>query len=66
MTHDGRNEVVKINPIFIFLVLIGAVLLWFLLSFIFGFDIGKITNRIINDAKDTISEEDGGKEIEER
>lgn len=65
MTHDGRNEVVKINPVFIFLVLIGAVLLWFLLSFMFGF-IGKITNRIINDAKDAISEDDGGKEIEEK
>ena len=56
---------VKINPVFIFLVLIGVVLLWFFLSFMFGF-IGKITNRIIDDAKDAISEEDGGKEIEEK
>jgi len=44
------------NPIFVFLVIIGAVLLWFLLAFSFR-AIGGIADEMINDVKQAIQEE---------
>lgn len=44
------------NPVFIFLVLLGAFILWFLLSGLYRF-IGGITTHIYKNAKDAINEE---------
>lgn len=44
------------NPVFMFLVLLGAFILWFLLSGLYKF-VGGITTRIYNNAKDAINEE---------
>lgn len=44
------------NPVFIFLVLLGAFILWFLLSGLYRF-VGGITTRIYKNAKDAINEE---------
>lgn len=44
------------NPVLVLLILIGAGLLWLLLSFSFGF-FGKITNKLTDDAKDAMFEE---------
>lgn len=44
------------NPVFIFLVLLGAFILWFLLSGLYRF-VGGITTHIYKNAKDAISEE---------
>lgn len=46
-----------INPFLIILILLGVVLLWFLLAFIFN-PIGKIAGRIIGDAIKAINEEE--------
>lgn len=52
------------NPVFIFLVIIGAVIIWFLLSFIF-YPLGKFIYRIFKDAVDEINrEENDEKETE--
>lgn len=45
------------NPVLIILVLLLAVVLWFLLSFLF-YPLGKIVNRIFKDAVDEINRED--------
>lgn len=44
------------NPVFIFLVLLGAFILWFLLSGLYRF-VGGITTHIYKNAKDAINEE---------
>lgn len=45
------------NPVFIFLVLLGLVILWFLLSFIF-YPLGKLIHRLYQDAVDEINKKD--------
>lgn len=45
------------NPVFIFLVVLGAVALWFLLSFVF-FPVGKFLYRLVKDALDEMERED--------
>lgn len=45
------------NPVFIFLVIIGSVIIWFLLSFIF-YPFGKFIYRIYKDAVDEINRKD--------
>lgn len=50
------------NPVFVFLVILGAVVLWFLLSFVF-FPLGKFIYRIGKDAIDEMNREEN-KEIE--
>ena len=45
------------NPVFVFLVILGAVVLWFLLSFVF-FPIGKFIYRIGKDAIDEMNREE--------
>lgn len=49
------------NPIFVFLVVIGVVILWFLLAFAFR-PLGKIVRKIWMDAVNEINKED----VEER
>lgn len=44
------------NPVFIFLVLLCAFILWFLLSGLYRF-VGGITTHIYKNAKDAINEE---------
>lgn len=44
------------NPVFVFLVLIGAVVLWVLLSGLYRL-VGAITNHFINNAKSAINDE---------
>lgn len=44
------------NPVLILLILIGAVVLWFLLSGFFN-DIGKITNFFLDGTKDVMLNE---------
>lgn len=45
------------NPVFVILVILGAIVLWFLLSFIF-FPLGKLICRIGKDAKDEMNREE--------
>lgn len=45
------------NPVFVILVILGAVLLWFLLSFVF-FPLGKLIYRLWKDAVDEMNRED--------
>lgn len=45
------------NPVFIFLVILGAVIIWFLLSFVF-YPLGKFLYRIYKDAVDEINREE--------
>lgn len=45
------------NPVFIFLVILGAVILWFLLSFAF-FPLGNLFSNIWEDTIDNINKED--------
>lgn len=52
------------NPVLIFLILIGAVILWFLLSFVF-YPLGKFVYRIWKDANDEMNREDKEKEEKE-
>jgi uncharacterized membrane protein len=48
------------NPALIILVLIGVVILWFLLSFVF-YPLGKMVYRIYKDAIDEINRKDEDK-----
>ena len=52
------------NPVLILLILIGAVILWFLLSGFF-IDIGKFTNFFVDGTKDVMFKEDEEKEKED-
>ena len=45
------------NPVFIFLVILGAVIIWFLLSFIF-YPLGKLIYRIFKDAVEEINKKE--------
>lgn len=45
------------NPVFIFLVISGSVIIWFLLSFIF-YPLGKLIYRIFKDAVDEINKKE--------
>ena len=47
------------NPVFVFLVITGAVLLWFLLSGLFRF-IGGITERIYKKTKNALDDDSPG------
>ena len=60
---ESKGEVM--NPVFIFLVSLGAVLLWFLLSFAFR-PIGKLFYRLWKDAVDEINKNDETKDKKER
>lgn len=51
------------NPVFIFLVILGTVILWFLLSFVF-FPFGKLLYRIGKDAIDEMNREENTEEKE--
>lgn len=51
------------NPVLILLVIIGAVALWFLLSFLYK-PIGKLITRIYKDAVDEINENEN--DLEEK
>lgn len=51
------------NPVFIFLVAVGAGVLWFLLSFLFR-PLGNLVFKIWRDAVDEIKKEDEEKEDE--
>lgn len=51
------------NPVFILLVLIGAVALWFLLSFVF-LPLGKFIYRIGKDATDAMNKDNNDEEKE--
>ena len=51
----------SMNPVFVFLVLVGAVILWFLLSALF-YPFGRFLHRIWKDAADGINREDQNKE----
>lgn len=53
------------NPAFVFLVIIGAISLWFLLSFTFPW-LGKLFKRIWDDTKNNILEDEKEKETDER
>lgn len=53
------------NPVFIILVIIGAIVLWFLLSFIF-FPLGALVYRIWKDAIDEMDREDKIEKEKER
>ena len=46
-----------LNPFLVILILLGAIILWFLLTFAFK-PIGKLTGKIIDDAIKTINEEE--------
>ena len=52
------------NPVFFILVLLAAVLVWFLLSFVF-FPVGKLAYRLYKDAIDEINRKDEDKRDEE-
>ena len=57
MNYKGEG----MNPVFVFLVLVGAVVLWFLLSALF-YPFGRFLHRIWKDAADEINREDQNKE----
>ena len=51
------------NPVFIFLVLVGAVILWFLLSALF-YPFGRFLHRIWKDAADEMNREENKEDKE--
>ena len=57
MNYKGEG----MNPVFVFLVLVGAVVLWFLLSALF-YPFGRFLHGIWKDAADEINREDQNKE----
>lgn len=48
------------NPVFWFLILLGAALLWLLLSFLFR-PLGRVSKRLVDDAKREMFEEEKNK-----
>lgn len=52
------------NPVFWFLILSGAALLWLLLSFLFR-PLGRVSKRLVDDAKREMFEEEKNKTNEE-
>lgn len=53
------------NPVFIILVLFGAVILWFLLSFAF-IPLGKLIYKVFKDAIDIMNKEENKTEKEQK
>ena len=51
------------NPAFIILVISGAILLWFLLSFVF-LPLGKLVHRVVKDAIDIMNKDENKEEKE--
>ena len=51
------------NPAFIILVILGTILLWFLLSFVF-IPLGKLVYKVAKDAIDIMNKEDNEEEKE--
>ncbi len=51
------------NPVFIILVILGAILLWFLLSFVF-IPLGKLVYKVVKDAIDIMNKDENKKEKE--
>ena len=67
---EKRNEKKKrcaggdgMNPVFVLLVILAAILLWFLLSFVF-YPLGRIIYRLVKDVVDEIKREDKEKKEE--
>ena len=58
-----RSKETYMNPVFIFLVLVGAVVIWFLLSALF-YPFGRFLHRIWKDVVDEMNRE-GNKENKE-
>ena len=52
------------NSAFIILVILGSILLWFLLSFVF-IPLGKLVYKVVKDAIDIMNKEDNEKEEKE-
>lgn len=52
------------NPVFWLLILLGAALLWLLLSFLFR-PLGRVSKRLVDDAKREMFEEEKNKTNEE-
>lgn len=52
------------NPVFIILVILGSILLWFLLSFVF-IPLGKLIYKVVKDVIDIMNKEDNNKEEKE-
>lgn len=53
------------NPVFVFLVILAAVAVWFLLSFVF-YPLGRFIYRIWKDAVDEINREESEEKEDER
>lgn len=53
------------NPAFIILVILGTILLWFLLSFVF-IPLGKLVYKVVNDAIDIMNKDENKEEKETR
>lgn len=51
------------NPVFVLLVILAAILLWFLLSFVF-YPLGRLICRLVKDAVDEMKREDKEKKEE--
>ena len=51
------------NPAFIILVILGAILLWFLLSFVFIL-LGKLVYKVVKDAIDIMNKDENKEEKE--
>lgn len=51
------------NPAFIILVILGAILLWFLLSFVF-IPLGKLVYKVVKDAIDIMNKDENKEEKE--
>jgi hypothetical protein len=53
------------NPAFVIIVLLAAIFLWFLLSFVF-YPLGKLIFRIVQDAIDEMNREDKEEDKKEK
>ena len=52
------------NPVLVFLIILAAIIVWFLLSFVF-YPLGRLLYRIYKDAMDEINKKEKEKEKEE-
>lgn len=53
----------NMNPAFIILVILGTILLWFLLSFVF-IPLGKLVYKVVKDAIDIMNKDENKEEKE--
>ena len=53
------------NPAFIILVILGTILLWFLLSFVF-IPLGKLVYKVVKDAIDIMNKDENKEEKEKK